>query len=154
MPTKSCFTCAFRTLNPQKCPLIGYAYTEDRNQVCPYWISELPKCEVCGKVDPNYVLFLNKDETGYIPVCSNCKALSGTCAMCSKSSTCDFETNPSPIPKAVQKRIQQGNQIMVVTEKNPDRIRETCQKNCQCFSEEFGCCREFNTCGNYEGGEI
>ena len=151
MPTKSCFTCAFRTLNPQQCPLIGYSYTEDRNQVCPYWIEELPKCEVCGRIDPNYVLFLNKDETAYIPVCFNCSKLSGTCGGCSKSSTCDFETNPSPLPKAVQKQIRQGNQIMVTTVKNEERIRETCQKNCGCFSQEFGCLRENGTCGNYEG---
>ena len=151
MPTKSCFTCAFRPLNPQQCPLIGYQYADDRNQVCPYWIDELPKCEVCGRIDPNYVLFLNKDETGYIPVCSKCKALSGTCGGCSKSSTCDFETNPSPIPKAVEKRIQQGNQIMITQIKNPSRIDVTCRVNCSCFSEENGCCREYNTCGNFDG---
>ena len=151
MPTKSCFTCAFRTLDPQKCPLIGYSYTEDRNQVCPYWIEELPKCEVCGRIDPNYVLFLNKDETAYMPVCFNCSKLSGTCGGCSNSTTCDFETNPSPIPKAIEKRFQKGNQIIVAQVKNPSRIDITCRVNCQCFSEEFGCCREHNTCGNYEG---
>ena len=151
MPTKSCFTCAFRTLNPQQCPLIGYQYADDRNQVCPYWVYELPKCEVCGRIDPNYVLFLNKDETGYIPVCSKCKELSGTCGGCSKSSTCDFETNPSPIPKAVQKRIQQGNQIIVTTVKNDERINETCAKNCECFDHETRtCCREYNCCNKYE----
>ena len=151
MSTKSCFTCAFRTLNPHKCPLIGYSYTEDHNQVCPYWIDELPKCEVCGRIDPNYVLFLNKDETAYIPVCFNCSKLSGTCSLCSKSTTCDFETNPSPIPKAMQKQVRQGNQILVTIVKNEERIRETCEKNCGCFSKEFGCLRENGTCGNYEG---
>ena len=151
MPTKSCFTCAFRTLDPQQCPLIGYNYADDRNQVCPYWIDELPKCEVCGRIDPNYVLFLNKDETGYIPVCSKCEGLSGTCGGCSKSSTCDFETNPSPIPKAIEKRFQQGNQTIIIQIKNPSRIDVTCRINCPCFSEENGCCREYNTCGNFDG---
>ena len=151
MPTKSCLNCAFRTLNPQQCPIIGHRYTEDRNQVCPYWVNELPKCEVCGSIDPNYVLFLNKDETAYIPVCSNCSKLSGTCGECLKSATCDFETNPSPIPKAVQKRIQQGNQIVMAQIKNPSRIDATCRINCPCFSEENGCCREYNCCNNFEG---
>lgn len=152
MPTKSCFTCAFHTLNPQQCPLIGYSYTEDRNQVCPYWVNELPKCEVCGRIDPGYVLFLNKDETAYIPVCSNCAKLSGTCGNCENSHTCDFETNPSPIPKAVQKRIQQGNQIMVVTVKNDARVAETCAKNCECFDPDSNSCnRENNTCGKHQG---
>lgn len=148
---KSCLNCAFHEVNPQRCPLIGYSYSGDGNQVCPYWVNELPKCEICGNIDPNYVLFLGKDETKYIKACSQCKELSGTCRLCSKNSTCDFETNPSPIPKAVEKRIQQGNQIIVTTVRNEERIRETCQKNCECFSEEFGCLRENGTCGKYEG---
>ena len=150
MPTKSCFTCAYRTLNPQQCPLIGYQYADDRNQVCPYHTTELPKCDICGQIDPNSVL-TQKSDGSWIRICQNCQSKSGTCGGCSKSSTCDFETNPSPIPKAVQKRIQQGNQIMVTTIKNPSRIDVTCRINCPCFSEENGCCREYNTCSNFEG---
>lgn len=150
MPTKSCFTCAYRTLNPQQCPLIGYQYADDRNQVCPYHTTELPKCDICGQIDPNSVL-TQKSDGSWIRICKNCQSKSGTCGGCSKSSTCGFETNPSPIPKAVQKRTQQGNQIMVTTIKNPSRIDVTCRINCPCFSEENGCCREYNTCGNFEG---
>ena len=150
MPTKSCFTCAYRTLNPQQCPLIGYQYADDRNQECPYHTTELPKCDICGQIDPNSVL-TQKSDGSWIRICKNCQSKSGTCGGCSKSSTCDFETNPSPIPKAVQKRFQQGNQIIVTTIKNPSRIDVTCRINCPCFSEENGCCREYNTCGNFEG---
>ena len=148
MPTKSCFTCAFRTLDPQKCPLIGYSYTEDRNQVCPYWAEELPTCEACGQIDPTYALTQKNDGT-WVRLCKNCMSKSGTCGGCSNSTTSDFETNPSPIPKAVEKRFQQGNQIIVAQVKNPSRIDITCRVNCQCFSEEFGCLRENGTCGNY-----
>ena len=148
MPTKSCLNCAFRTLNPQQCPIIGHRYTEDRNQVCPYWVNELPKCEVCGKIVPDS-MFTQKSDGSWIRICKNCQSKSGTCGGCSKSSICDFETNPSPIPKAIQKRIQQGNQIMVMTVRNEERIRETCQKNCECFSEAVGCLRENGTCGKY-----
>ena len=150
MPTKSCFTCAYRTLNPQQCPLIGYNYADDRNQVCPYHTIELPKCDICGQIVPDS-MFTQKSDGSWIRICKKCESLSGTCGGCSKSSTCDFETNPSPIPKAVQKRFQQGNQIMVTTIKNPSRIDVTCRINCSCFSEENGCCREYNTCGNFEG---
>ena len=150
MPTKSCYTCAYRTLNPQQCPLIGYNYADDRNQVCPYHTTELPKCDICGQVVPNS-MFTQKSDGSWIRICKNCLSKSGTCGGCSKSSTCDFETNPSPIPKTVQKRIQQGNQIMVTTIKNPSRIDVTCRINCPCFSEENGCCREYNTCSNFEG---
>lgn len=149
MPTKSCFTCAYRTLNPQQCPLIGHQYTDDRNQVCPYHATELPKCDICGDITPNNVL-TQKSDKSWIRICKKCESLSGTCGGCSKSSTCDFETNPSPIPKAVEKRIQQGNQIMVMTVKNDKRINETCAKNCECFDHETRiCCREYNCCKNY-----
>ena len=150
MPTKSCFNCAYHALNPQQCPLIGYEYTDNRNQICPYHTTELPKCDICGKVVPDS-MFTQKSDGSWIRICKNCQSKSGTCGGCSKSSTCDFETNPSPIPKAVQKRIQQGNQIMVTTIKNPSRIDVTCGINCPCFSEENGCCREYNTCSNFEG---
>ena len=152
MPSKTCQTCGYSSLNTEQCPLIGYKYQQNEKDICPYWTRELVTCGRCNQIIPirHYTLTYFSDGT-FKPICENCLRLSETCGGCSKSTTCDFETNPSPIPKAVQKRIQQGNQIMVATVKNPDRIRETCQKNCECFSEEFGCCRELNTCGNYKG---
>lgn len=96
-------------------------------------------------------MFTQKSDGSWIRICQNCQSKFGTCVGCSKSATCDFETNPSPIPKTVQKRTQQGSQIMVTTIKNPSRIDVTCRINCPCFSEENGCCREYNTCGNFEG---
>lgn len=153
MPTKSCSTCAYRTLNPQQCPLIGYNYAENvTNAVCPYWVDEVVTCAVCSQIIPkkNYCL-THYSDGAWKPTCENCLKLSGTCGGCSKSSTCDFETNPSPIPKAVQKRIQQGNQIMVTTVKNDERINETCAKNCECFDHKTRtCCREYNCCSKYE----
>ena len=147
---KSCLNCAYHTLNPQKCPLIGYAYSGNGNQVCPYWAHELPKCDYCGRIEQDCSI-LEATDGNWKRLCHDCRSKLGTCAMCKKSITCDFETNPSPIPKAVEKRFQQGNQIMVTTVKNEERIRETCRKNCKCFSEEFGCLRENGTCGKYEG---
>ena len=152
MPTKSCLTCGYRSLNPQQCPLISYQYREnDTNAVCPYWVAEVPICGICGQVDPQAIL-TQKPDTSWIRLCRNCASKSGTCGGCSKSTTCDFETNPSPIPKAVQKRIQQGNQIMITTVKNEERVKVTCAKNCKCFCQESQeCFRENGTCGNYEG---
>lgn len=150
MPTKSCLTCGYRSLNATKCPLIGYSYTSDRNQVCPYYTHELPTCGLCGRVDPQ-VSFVQKSDGTFIYWCGDCKSKSGTCGLCSKSSECCYETDPSPLPKAVLKSFKQGNMITQVQIKNPDRIDITCRVNCQCFSEEFGCLRENGTCGNYEG---
>lgn len=149
MPTKSCLNCGYRALNPQQCPLISYQYADDRKPVCPYWIAEVPKCDLCGQVDPKCILTQATDES-WKRLCEKCSSRSGTCGGCKKSQGCDFETNPSPLPKAVQKRIQQGNQIIMATVKNKDRIRETCQKNCDCWDENFGCLRENGTCGKYE----
>ena len=150
MPTKSCFNCGYRSLNPQQCPLIGYAYTEDRNQYCPYWVSEVPYCDICKGITPNYAFTKTKDDS-WIKICPACAQKSGTCGLCSHGGTCDFETNASTVPKVIQKQIRQGNQIMVTTVPNPERIRVTCQENCECFSEEFGCLRENGTCGKYKG---
>ena len=150
MPKQSCLTCGYRTLNPQKCPLIGYEYADAANNICPYWVVEAPKCDLCGQVDPNSVLTQFSD-TSWKRLCGKCMSSFGTCRGCVKSQGCDFETNPSPLPKAVQKRIQQGNQIIVTTVKNEERVKETCAKNCQCFCQETRTClREYECCKNYE----
>lgn len=148
MSDKTCATCGFRTLNPQQCPLISYPYTNSEDEVCPYWVDQVIKCDYCGQVIFKYAILEASDGT-WKCLCEQCSGLSGSCRMCSKSTTCDFETNPSSIPKAVQKQIRQGNMITVQTIKNPARTDATCRVNCQCFSEEFGCLRENGTCGNY-----
>ena len=150
MPNKSCLNCGYRALNPQQCPLIGYHYADDRKPLCPYWVPEVPKCDLCGQIDPNSVLTQITDGS-WKRCCKNCESKFGTCGGCVKSQECDFETNPSPLPKAVQKRIQQGNQIMVATVKNDARVAETCAKNCECFCQETQTClRENGCCGKYE----
>ena len=151
MPSKSCFTCGYRSLDATKCPLIGFQYTDDRNHVCPYWTGDLIKCSRCGKilVSPNVIYSQSPDGT-WKAMCNDCVSLFGTCGGCTKSYYCDFESNPSPIPKAVEKRIQQGPQIIITQIPNPERIDMTCRKNCECFSEEFGCMRNLNTCHKYE----
>jgi hypothetical protein len=83
--------------------------------------------------------------------CAQCLSLAGTCHLCSFGNCCDFETNPINLPKQEQKVIRQGNMTMQTVEKGEARIRETCLRNCPCFSEEFGCLRENGTCGKYEG---
>lgn len=147
---KQCSNCGFRTLNPQQCPVIGYDYADPASS-CPHHVYELVHCSFCDAIipKPHYTLIHSVDNS-WKPICDNCFKLSGHCGGCSKSTTCDFETNPSTIPKAVQKTFQQGPQTITTMVKNPTRIDITCRVNCQCFSEEFGCLRENNTCGKYE----
>ena len=81
--------------------------------------------------------------------CIKCLQLFNTCHMCTERQKCDFETNPSSLPKQVQKTVRQGNMVMQTVEKNPARIDISCKAGCLCFSEEFGCLKQNGTCGNY-----
>ena len=149
MPSKSCLNCGYRSLNTEKCPVIGYPY-KDTTQSCPYWVAELPICGLCGQVDPQ-ALFTQKSDGSWIRCCQNCTSKFNTCGTCSKSSACSFETDPSPLPKAVQKQVQQGNMTTITTIKNPERIDITCRKNCECFDHENAVCRrEYTYCRNYK----
>lgn len=152
MPTKSCLNCGYRSLDTTKCPLIGYSYTENRNQVCPYHTFELTYCGVCQRIlaTPHYSLTKFADGN-FHPICETCLSASGTCQSCTRGTTCSFESDPSPLPKAVQKSFVQGNQQIVTTVPNPDRIKETCAKNCSCFdAASYSCNRQNSTCRNYE----
>ena len=154
MTGKSCFNCGYRQLDTTKCPLIGYSYPNDETAapVCPYWVDELNTCGVCGQIIAGQALRIFESADGTFKLlCDRCKNASGTCLACVKNADCDFETNPSPIPKAVEKRFQQGPMIRVEQVPNPERIDSTCRINCECFSEEFGCLRQNGTCGKYEG---
>ena len=149
MPSKSCFNCGYRALNPQECPVLGIPYGPT---ACPFHEQELTYCAICNQVIPGRnVTFTQAPDSSWKAICEKCLPALGTCRTCSKGSTCDFETNPSPIPKAVQKRIQQGNQIIVTTEKNPSLIEITCKKNCKCWNTKIQeCNKEFGCCENYE----
>ena len=153
MPTKTCFNCGFASLNSQQCLVIGTPIDPAAHYSCPYWVKELIKCYNCGQIIPNKNHTISQTPEGkWKSICDKCLQLSGTCGGCVNSQSCDFETNPSPIPKAVQKRIQQGNQIMVVTVKSDERINETCVKNCECFDQDNRVClKENGTCGKYKG---
>ena len=150
MPTKNCAKCGYSKLNAEQCPILGTPI--DPDAVCPYFTEELVYCHYCNQIIPEKNYALVHVDSLWKPICRKCLSLSGTCGNCENSHTCVFETNPSPIPKAVQKRIQQGNQIMVVTVKNDARVAETCAKNCECFDLDSNSCnRENNTCGKHKG---
>lgn len=130
---------------PQKgiCRRTGTAVNPEEDY-CSQPVNVLYQCEKCGTalVKPSLV----PDGDSWHTLCNNCMKLLNSCHFCKNVNTCEFETNPSPLPKQVQRRIQQGTMIAVETIKNPDRIREFCQKGCPCYSEEFECMREFNYC--------
>ena len=102
------------------------------------------QCETCGRPTEQQVLCPDGD-TWHI-LCPNCASQLNSCAFCKKVNVCTFETDPSPLPKMVQKQIRQGPMITVTTEMNPERIRQTCEKGCDCFDANFGCMRQFHYC--------
>jgi hypothetical protein len=73
--------------------------------------------------------------------CPNCHAMLGTCGLCADNGKCDFETNPIPIPKQTMRVMRQGNAVVQTMVINPDRIAETCAKNCKCWDHEHNYCR-------------
>ena len=102
------------------------------------------QCETCRRPTEQQVLCPDGDNWHIL--CPNCASQLNTCSFCKKVNVCTFETDPSPLPKMVQKQIRQGPMISVTTEMNPERIRQTCEKGCDCFDANFGCMRQFHYC--------
>lgn len=75
--------------------------------------------------------------------CRKCAPYVRTCYNCVDGNSCDFETNPSPLPKQVQMTRQVGNAVMSQVVTNPERIKITCQNGCPCYSAEMGCVKQF-----------
>ncbi len=102
------------------------------------------QCETCGRPTEQQVLCPDGDNWHIL--CPACAAQLNTCAFCKKVRICSFETDPSPLPKMIQQQFRQGPMITVTEVMNPERIRQTCEKGCDCFSAEFGCMRQFHYC--------
>lgn len=108
------------------------------------------QCAYCGK--ENCVPAVIDSNTNAV-ICANCYVHCNTCAMCQQVRFCDFETNPSSLPKQVQKFVRQGNMTIQTVEKAPSRIEITCAAGCPCFDPEFGCLKQNGTCANYKERE-
>ena len=104
-------------------------------------------CAFCGR--PNAKIITPDDKRHYL-MCIQCYQAFNTCQACVNGSVCDFETNPSPLPKQIPQEIRQGNMIIQTTVPNPERVKLTCF-NCKCFNEdELLCCKQFNYCQHYK----
>lgn len=99
-------------------------------------------CKICGKpLRGSDLVYFDWILDG-ICVCREHVAYVGRCHTCAKIRNCDFETNPSPLPKVIQSTTQtpQG-MIISQTVKNPERIKLTCH-NCSCWTGEE-CARDY-----------
>ena len=144
MPTKNCKTCALYNSNTSTCPVLRAPIDPDKD-FCSKHQTNLHICEACGRASLKPILVPEGEDT-YHSICGECLQQLNTCADCRESRTCACETDPSPLPKTIQQKIQNGPTIVVTTVTNPERIRQTCEKGCPCYDPENGCMRQFNYC--------
>lgn len=141
--TKTCKTCGFLDRKQNGCPLLRMVVDPDKDY-CSKHSDAMEVCEACG----NYAAHVNYAPDGdkWHILCDSCASKLNSCAFCQNMKDCRFETDPSPTPPYVQQKIRQGPITTVATVKNPERIRQTCEKGCHCFDAEFGCMRQFHYC--------
>lgn len=139
-----CNNCAFRDIN-SVCQIFK-TRVEPTRAACPGHKSTLYNCNNCGRPIINALTWTQKSEESWTPYCEECSLQIGNCPTCARSTTCVFETDPSPLPKVVVKTIRQGNTQMQIQIRNPERIDVTCREKCKCFDPENGCLRQMNMC--------
>lgn len=133
MMTKTCGTCAYRTLVNGKCP----AYERemgDNDLGCPIHSTTITKCELCDDIIISHATF-EIDEKGKAHIiCRKC-VLAPPCNVCKSAQTCPFETDPfCREPKYIVQEIRQGNMVMQTQVINIARVKATCSK-CTCYNE-------------------
>lgn len=144
---KYCQTCGLLDPSQQFCRRHGMQ-VDPATDFCSKHQGAVEYCEVCGKTILTATIDVSIEGELHF-LCANCAQERNTCRFCSHNILCSFENDPSPLPKMVLKTINQDNMVMQAQVMNPDRIRETCQKNCKCFDVENGCLRQNNYCGQH-----
>lgn len=139
-----CKSCPLRGFKvPDVCALFGIPVSSD--DYCSKHRSTIEKCSICGAPLIADVIV----DDGHL-ICPSCFESLRTCKICRFGNTCEFETNPSSLPKIISKQIRQGNMTAVTQVMNPERVRITCEKGCKCYSKENGCLKQIGTCNNQE----
>ena len=149
MREKFCETCGLRAPAQNVCSLTRLK-VDPKKDFCSRHCEHPHKCDLCGGlfIESPYIDITNS--TKLLVVCPECKAAYHYCPTCTHSQSCAFETDPSTLPKMVQKQVRKGNMIAVTTIRNPERIAITCAKSCSCYDPETKeCVRENLSCPNY-----
>lgn len=148
MINKTCGRCVLQEQNGGTCPIFNKQFPEEE-QGCPYFTPQLMKCDICGNlIHPKEIVVTNEEPIKIL--CQTCVSELNTCPTCNFSKQCFFETDPSPIPKVVQREIRKGNIRTVTQVRNPERVDKLCKNKCSCYSSEFGCLRQSNTCNSWK----
>mgnify|MGYP007025963590 CR=1 FL=1 len=123
--------------------------TSSETFACSQFSNQRYDCDICHRqILHSEVIYDSK--TNKI-VCSNCCDRLSSCDNCNHGHICLFETDPSTLPKQVQKQFRQGNMIGQTIVKNPDRIAITCKKGCPCWNAETeDCNKPLHYCSNIQ----
>ena len=135
--------CAFNQNNI--CQRLNMA--TDENCKCPLYMRSYDTCACCDQPILDGGVFDNVTKRLF---CSKCGQQLGMCVTCKRRNECKFETDPNTVPKMIHQTVRQGNIMSSFPVKNPNRIAITCKTGCECWSEEFGCLREFSSCESWE----
>lgn len=149
-----CGPCLYRSADTKICSVLKKVVNDD-DMACQRYAdsSYLNTCELCGRqvIRGSEVIFIEADRPHF--TCANCAETAGTCHSCINIKDCRFDSDPSPIPKVVQRQIRQGNVVQIASIQNPERIKITCQKGCECWDPIDSTCRKQEaekTCKNYK----
>lgn len=145
----NCGQCALLQPESQLCRLHNWTI-KDLKDTCPQATRTLEKCDICGSemLPSQAIINMGADHKTHL-ICPQCNAKYHTCSVCGQADKCDFETNPIDLPKQVRKQIQTPQGYIVTDIPNPERIREICEKGCDCYDKEFGCCKQNNWCSHH-----
>ena len=143
---RTCKECAY--FDDMRCKISGQPAIS-HNIACASFSSQRYECDICHRqIHHTEVIYDSKSNK---IVCSDCCNRLSTCDNCHNGPICLFETDPSPLPKQIQKQIRQGNMIGQTIIKNPDRILITCKKGCPCWNAETESCnKQLRYCANIQ----
>ena len=143
---RTCKECAY--FDDMRCKISGQPAIS-HNIACASFSSQRYECDICHRqIHHTEVIYDSKSNK---IICSDCGNRLSTCDNCHNGNICLFETDPSPLPKQIQKQIRQGNMIGQTIIKNPDRILITCKKGCSCWNAETESCnKQLRYCANIQ----
>lgn len=143
---RTCKECAY--FDDMRCKISGQPAIS-HNVACASFSSQRYECDICHRqIHHTEVIYDSKSNK---IVCSDCCNRLSTCDNCHNGPICLFETDPSPLPKQIQKQIRQGNMIGQTIIKNPDRTLITCKKGCPCWDAETESCnKQLRYCANIQ----
>lgn len=143
---RTCKECAY--FDDMRCKISGQPAIS-HNIACASFSSKRYECDICHRqIHHTEVIYDSKSNK---IVCSDCCNRLSTCDNCHNGNICLFETDPSPLPKQIQKQIRQGNMIGQTIIKNPERVRQICEVKCPCWDTETESCnKQLRYCANIQ----